>query len=263
MQLQSRPMGQTSTFNQHSEEFQRLLQVVNKAKNIMVITGAGISAESGIPTFRGEGGWWRSRNPEELATLKAFKADPRFVWEWYEYRRELVAKAEPNSAHRVLAWLESQGKRVFILTQNVDDLHERAGSHEIVHIHGSIWHVACMNDGRISEDRRVPLPQLPPVCSCGGIQRPAIVWFDEDLSATDREQVDKYIQESKIDVVFVIGTYATFDYIRHWALRAKESGALLVEINPDSTALSPYANVLLHGPAGEILASMETQLQAL
>jgi len=256
-------MEQTLTFNPRPEQFSRVTDAVHKAKNIMVITGAGISAESGLQTFRGEGGWWRSRNPEELATLKAFKADPKFVWEWYEYRREMTAKAEPNAAHRTLSWLESKGKRVFILTQNVDDLHERAGSHEIVHIHGSIWHVTCMKDGTTSEDRRVPLPQLPPVCTCGGILRPAIVWFDEGLPSTDVSRINKYLEGFKIDIVLVIGTYVTFEYIRDWALRAKESGALLIEINPDETTLSPYADISLRGKAGEVLASVQTHLYSL
>jgi NAD-dependent deacetylase len=256
-------MEQALTFNPRPEQFFRVIDAVHKATNIMAITGAGISAESGLRTFRGEGGWWRSRNPEELATLKAFEADPKLVWEWYEYRREVTAKAEPNAAHQALSWLESEGKRVFILTQNVDDLHERAGSHEVVHIHGSIWHVTCMEDGKTFEDRRVPLPQLPPICTCGGILRPAIVWFDEDLSPTDVDRVNTYLDGPKIDVVLVIGTYVTFEYIRDWALRAKQLGALLIEINPDETTLSPYADVSLRGKAGEVLASVQAHLNNL
>jgi NAD-dependent protein deacetylase/lipoamidase len=248
------------TFDPNPERLLRVAEAVRRARNIMVITGAGISAESGIPTFRGPGGWWKSRNPEELATLKAFVRDPGLVWEWYEYRRELVAKAKPNAAHRVLASLEMLGKEVFILTQNVDDLHERAGSSEIVHIHGSIWHLTCMKDGKTTEDRRVPLPSLPPTCVCGGIQRPAVVWFDENLPTAECDRVEKYLEGQQIDVVFTIGTYVTFPYIENWALRAQATGALLAEINTEETRLTSRVDVVLRGKAGEMLSALEDQL---
>lgn len=256
-------MNPTATFDPESQQFSQVVEAVRRAKNIMVITGAGISAESGIPTFRGPGGWWKSKNPEELATMKAFKADPLFVWEWYEYRRELVAKAEPNAAHRALAGLERNGRHIFIMTQNVDDLHERAGSYNIVHIHGSIWHVTCMTDAKTIEDRRVPLPFLPPTCACGGIQRPAIVWFDEELPAGECDRIEKYLEAGQIDLVFVIGTYVTFPYIESWAIQAKAKGALLVEINPDQTKLTPKADVVLRGKAGDILSALKRRVLAL
>src|SRR5579871_5443786 len=155
---------------------ERVVEALRNARRVLVHTGAGISAESGIPTFRGKDGWWKLRNPQELATLEAFTSDPRFVWEWYEHRRATIAQAEPNPAHRMLAWLEKQGKHIFIVTQNVDDLHERGGSRRIVHVHGSIWRVKCMRDGQTFDDKRVPLPELPPKCECGALLRPAVVW---------------------------------------------------------------------------------------
>jgi len=234
--------------------------VVNALRNatkILVLTGAGVSAESNIPTFRGEGGWWRSQNPQELATFTAFNKDPHFVWKWYDYRRGLVAAASPNPAHRALAAFENSDREVFIITQNVDDLHEKAGSSHVVHVHGSIWTVICLKDGTSYEDRRVPLPELPPRCACGGILRPGVVWFDEDIPPAACAEIEAYFRRVKIDMVLVIGTEATFDYIRDWALRAKNSGALLVEINPSETALTPYVDVRVGGKAGEILAEIE------
>lgn len=242
------------------QEFVRVVNALRSARNVSILTGAGVSAESNIPTFRGEGGWWRSQNPEELATLTAFKKDPRFVWEWYEYRRELVAGASPNAAHKALASLESSNRDVFIITQNVDDLHEKAGSHRIVHIHGSIWTVICLKENKVYEDRRVPLPELPPICACGGLLRPGVVWFDEYLPPAACAQIEDYFGHTKIDVALVVGTEATFDYIQEWALRAKRSGALLVEINPGETVLTPQVDVRLQGKAGDILGEIQTPL---
>src|SRR4051812_47629695 len=137
---------------------------IRSAQRLLVITGAGISAESGIPTFRDQAGWWKSHDPEALATRTAFDRDPIEVWRWYEMRRGIVANARPNLAHEALARAEASGRRVAIVTQNVDDLHERAGSREVIHVHGDIWQLKCMKDGSVFEDRRVPLPVLPPRC---------------------------------------------------------------------------------------------------
>ncbi|HXH48302.1 MAG TPA: NAD-dependent protein deacylase [Terriglobia bacterium] len=241
-------------------ELGTVVQKLRDARNVLVLSGAGVSAESNIPTFRGEDGWWRSLNPAELATFAAFKRDPRLVWEWYDYRRGLIANASPNAGHRALAGLETPAREVFTVTQNVDDLHERAGSHQVVHIHGSIWEVICLKDGKTYEDRRVPLPGLPPTCACGGLLRPGVVWFGEALPATACAQVEDYFHKSWIDVALVIGTEATFSYIGDWALRAKRSGALLVEINPSPTVLTQYVDVKLEGKAGEILQEVKKGL---
>ena len=144
-------------------ELRTVIQKLGDARKILVLSGAGVSAESNIPTFRGEGGWWRSLNPAELATYAAFEKDPKLVWEWYEYRRGLVANASPNPAHQVLAALEAPGREVFILTQNVDDLHERAGNSHVVHIHGFIWNVICLKDGKTYG--RVWMPGLKRILS--------------------------------------------------------------------------------------------------
>ena len=242
------------------QAIERVADALREARRALVLTGAGISAESGIATFRGKDGWWKQRNPQELATLEAFTSDPRFVWEWYEHRRSTIARAQPNAAHRMLAWLEALGTNVFIVTQNVDDLHERAGSGRIVHVHGSIWAVKCLRDGKAFEDRRVPLPDLPPKCECGAPLRPAVVWFGETLPVDALSEIDAYFNEGPIDVALVIGTYSTFGYIQGWAFEAKRSGALLVEVNPDETVLSAGADVSLRGEAGGILEVVKTRL---
>jgi len=182
-------------------------RAVRNAQRLLVITGAGVSAESGIPTFRDSDGWWKTYKPEELATLEAFHRDPVEVWRWYEMRRAIVARSEPNLAHRALARAETTGRRVAIVTQNVDDLHERAGSREIIHVHGSIWQLKCTVEGTVFEDRRVPLPALPPCCPCGHIARPNIVWWDEDLDAEVTARIESLLNEP-FDVMPAVGTAA-------------------------------------------------------
>src|SRR5271165_5933788 len=223
-------------------------RALRDAQRLLVITGAGISAESGVPTFRDVNGWWKTYKPEQLATREAFNRDPVEVWRWYDMRRAIVAGAEPNLAHRALARAEALGRRVAIVTQNVDDLHERAGSREVIHVHGSIWQLKCTADGSVFEDRRVPLPTIPPRCPCGHIARPNIVWWDEDLDPLVTARVDALVSEP-FDFVLTVGTEATFDYIREWALRAKVHGARLVEVNPRSTALTPDTDVRIKGKA--------------
>lgn len=232
-------------------DIQHVADVLRSSTEILVITGAGISAESGIPTFRGEGGYWRSHDAAKLATLQAFEGDPKTVWEWYDYRRGLIAGARPNAAHLILAALEKQGKRVFIITQNVDDLHERAGSLEVAHIHGSIWEVMCLAERRVYEDRHVPLAQIPPRCPCGGLLRPNVVWFDEELPADVVATIEAYYSQRRPNVLLVIGTQGTFDYIRCYVQRAKDLGALVVEINPTATAITQLADHVLHQTATE------------
>jgi NAD-dependent deacetylase len=225
------------------------------AKRILVITGAGVSAESGIPTFRGAGGWYREQRAEDLASMAGFQRNPALVWQWYDYRRQLLAKAEPNAAHRAIAEWQT-AKEVVVVTQNVDDLHERAGTRAAVHVHGSIWRVKCMNGCGVSEDRRVPFPALPPKCErCGALLRPDVVWFGEMLPGYEIQRVEQQL-ERPFDIAFVVGTEAVFGYIQEWALRAKRAGALLVEVNPALTVLSAYADVRLEGPAGQSLVSL-------
>ena len=235
-----------------TDQMNRPPGVLVDAEQILVITGAGISAESGLPTFRDPDGWWNRINPEELATRAAFDRDPVQVWRWYEHRRSQLASVDVNAAHRALARAEDQGRRVAIVTQNVDDLHERAGSREVVHVHGNLWELRCLRDGTVFEDRRVPLPSLPPKCACGSVARPNIVWFDENLDPDVVARVDALVSES-FDTVLVIGTEATFDYIVHWALTATRRGAKLIEVNPRETPLTQHAHMHIAARAGEVL----------
>ncbi|MFW5950732.1 MAG: SIR2 family NAD-dependent protein deacylase [Gemmatimonadota bacterium] len=234
----------------------RVVERLETARRILAVTGAGISAESGIPTFRGRDGWWRKEDPSKLATQAAFDRDPAYVWEWYEFRRGLVAEAEPNPGHRALAAWASSGRDVLVATQNVDDLHERAGSRDVAHIHGSIWRVRCEGCHAEHEHRAHPLPERPPRCeACGGRLRPAVVWFGEMLPPAPIERTQAFIDDG-VDLAFIIGTEASFGYIQGMARVAKRAGALLVEVNPSWTVLSDLADVRLEGPAGEVLPTL-------
>jgi NAD-dependent deacetylase len=236
-----------------SEAIDKVREAIEAAGNIMALTGAGISAESGVPTFRDTKGLWKEFDPEEYATPQAFARDPIKVWKWYDVRRQEMARARPNPAHTTLAELEQTGRRVFIVTQNVDDLHEQAGSREVTHIHGSMWHVRCLRDGAVEENRDVPLIEVPPRCSCGELFRPAVVWFGETLPWQPLETVQRYLLAGGIDVCLVIGTEASFGYIVEWSFHARESGALLVDVNPRATGLSGMADLHLEARAGEIM----------
>src|SRR5260370_1133383 len=154
---------------------------LRQANSVAVLTGAGVSAESGVPTFRGVNGLWKQYRAEDLATPEAFDRDPRLVWEWYDWRRCLIANAKPNAGHYALAELERQVPSFTLITQNVDDLHDTAGSRNILKVHGSIWIVRCTSCGKERVDRTAPLPDLPPRCECGSLLRPGVVWFGEPL----------------------------------------------------------------------------------
>ena len=147
-------------------------ELLRNAKSVFVITGAGISAESGVPTFRDPGGFWKNIDPEKVATPQAFQRDPEFVWKWYDERRTQLKEIKPNPGHYALADLENQVERYFLLTQNIDDLHERAGSCNLAHIHGRIWEVRCMKEGTVRENFEAPLQKIPPRCpQCGALER--------------------------------------------------------------------------------------------
>lgn len=218
---------------------------------IVVLTGAGISAESGVPTFRGPGGLWRSFRPEDLATPQAFARDPKLVWEWYAWRREIVAGCQPNAAHRALVDIEARapGPGNFkLITQNVDGLHEAAGSRNVVRLHGSLWQLRCTREGTRFEDRRVPLADLPPRCAqCGALLRPDVVWFGEPLDSNVLQAATDASAWAR--TMIVIGTSAIVYPAASLPMIAKQNGARLIEINPDETPLSGSADEVLRGPA--------------
>ena len=219
---------------------------------LVVLTGAGISAESGVPTFRGEEGLWGDYSPQELATLAAFRRDPHLVWSWYAWRRKLIAACEPNAAHQTLAEMEQALPDVTLVTQNVDGLHQAAGSGRVLELHGNVWRLRCIRCGRITEDHRVPLPDLPPHCSaCDGLLRPNVVWFGESLP---REVLDAALAAAgRCGTMLVIGTSALVEPAASLPLVAVRKGAGLVEINPQVTPLSKHAHQVLREPAGEAL----------
>ena len=172
---------------------------------IAVLTGAGISAESGVPTFRGEGGLWRNYRPEQLATPDAFNQDPELVWEWYNWRRELIGECAPNPAHETLAEMEAALPGFTLITQNIDGLHQVAGSRNVLELHGCIWRVRCVDCARVTEDRRTPMPAPVPHCSeCGGLLRPDVVWFGESLSPAILDAA--WAATGRCRLMLVIGT---------------------------------------------------------
>jgi NAD-dependent deacetylase len=216
-----------------------------------VLTGAGVSAESGVPTFRGPEGLWKRYRPEDLATPEAFARDPQLVWEWYAWRRERMASLAPNAAHHAIAALERRIPEFVLATQNVDGLHAVAGSRRMVELHGSLWRVSCLSCGDSREDRRVPLPRVPPLCACGGLLRPGVVWFGEALP---EEALGSALAAAGVaDLVLVVGTSSTVYPAAAIPRIARDSGAYVIEINVEITPLTPIAHVSFRGPAAKWL----------
>lgn len=238
-----------------TEPFAELKARLGAAKRITVLTGAGVSAASGIPTFRGEDGLWRKVRAETLATAEAFENDPKLVWEWYGWRRGMIATTRPNAAHTVLAEWTRTRPGVTVITQNVDGLHERAGTERLIRLHGSIWHVRCWTPcaaGRIDwRDDSVPFETLPPRCPhCGGLVRPGVVWFGESL---DPSVVRAAQAATECDVFLTIGTSAIVYPAAGLVSEARRRGALTVEINPYETPASGRVDVTIRMPAEEAL----------
>jgi NAD-dependent deacetylase len=221
------------------------------ASAVAILTGAGISAESGVPTFRGDGGLWREYKAEDLATPEAFARDPKLVWEWYDWRRGIIAKAVPNPAHEALVKLEIRIPRFTLITQNVDGLHDLAGNGKILKLHGDIWRMRCTECGANFPNRRTPLPKVPPHCACGGMARPGVVWFGEALPDGILKEAEHAVANAQ--VFLVVGTSAVVYPAAGLIPYAKQSGAKVIEINPEPTAATSIVDCALQGPAGEIL----------
>src|SRR6185312_7923644 len=221
------------------------------ARSITILTGAGISADSGVPTFRGTDGLWRNFRAEDLATPEAFERDPRLVWEWYNWRRELIATKQPNDAHKAIAELERRCPDFWLITQNVDGLHQEAGSRKLSEIHGNLWTVRCTACGMITNNRDVPIAILPSCARCGSLLRPHIVWFGESLFTDDLDCCSRAL--TRCDVLLVIGTSGLVYPAAGFASVAKEAGAFVAEINPDSTPQSSLVDVLLQGRAKDLV----------
>jgi NAD-dependent deacetylase len=257
---------------------------------VLVLTGAGVSAESGIPTFRGKDGYWRNLDPAKLATPEAFARDPQLVWDWYRERRQRIRNARPNVAHEAVARLAQRTDEFLLVTQNVDDLHARAGvaPEKMVQIHGDIFVTRCSRC-EFSYVGRGGSPEPPGACAvqptnrrlrsiaatserdlnvpicpkCQALMRPGVVWFGEQLSRNELERVEDFLNGGTCDVVIVAGTTAMFGYITDWALRASRRGGELIEVNPEETPLSRFATRLVREPAAIALLRIVDEVIAL
>jgi len=236
-----------------------LIEMLRTAQRIAVLTGSGVSAESGVPTFRdAQTGLWERFRPEELATPEAFERNPKLVWEWYVWRRELVAEAEPNPAHLALAELQQAKDDFSLITQNVDGLHQRAGSTDVLEFHGNITRNKCFREGVIvngGEDTS----SVPPGCpSCGSPLRPDVVWFGEAIPSAVLSSA--FAAAERCELFLSVGTSSLVQPAAGLAEIALRSGARLLEINLEATPLTSLADHSLTGPAGEILPALLQEL---
>jgi len=235
-----------------------LAAALRSARFVAALTGAGVSAESGVPTFRdAQTGLWAQFDPLELATPSAFARNPKRVWDWYAMRREMVGRVLPNPAHHALAELERRVPEFLLATQNVDGLHQRAGSTRVVELHGNITRVVCSRDGTRVEHWDESDTDLPPRCpGCGAFLRPDVVWFEEVLPAHALAAAEDAAQ--RCDVLLVAGTSAEVYPAAALPAQAQRRGALVVEVNPNETPLSAAADHVLRGPAGVVLPALVT-----
>jgi NAD-dependent deacetylase len=230
-----------------------LIERLASARRVAVLTGAGISAESGIPTFRDAlTGLWAKYDPRELATPEGFARNPKLVWDWYAERRQRIAGVQPNPGHLALAALEQRFERFTLVTQNIDSLHQRAGSRQVVELHGNIARVKCSVEKTVVNP--IPEDASPPRCHCGAFLRPDVVWFGEMLPADALARAEEAAEHC--EVFLSIGTSAQVYPAAELPLRALSAGAAVVEINPERTALTRHAQFSLQGPAGTILPQL-------
>jgi len=232
---------------------EKLINKLKQAKIVAVLTGAGISAESGVPTFRGEEGLWKKFRPEELANFDAFMRNPELVWEWYNYRKKIIVEVEPNPGHYALAKMEQYFEDFHLITQNVDNLHHRAGNKRIYELHGNIMRNRCVDCNKNIAEIPIDQEELPR-CECGGLIRPDVVWFGETLP--QQVMMNSFAVANNADVFFSIGTSAVIQPAASLPLEAKHAGAYVVEINTESTVISNLIDESILGKAGEILPQL-------
>jgi NAD-dependent deacetylase len=239
----------------------RAVDQLRSARNVAALTGAGISIESGIPPFRGKGGLWERFDPMEVAHIDAFLADPARVWRvLFKELKEIIDRARPNDGHKGLARLEVMGILKTVITQNVDGLHAKAGSSDVLELHGNIWKLRCTREGTVEEVRESPLPVIPPVCSrCGALLRPHVVWFGEAL---DPAVLDRAFRLSAAcRVMLVVGTSAVVHPAASLPRAAARAGAKVIEVNVEPTPLTPETDCFLPGRAGDILPLLDRRLR--
>jgi len=240
---------------------ERLKTCLGTAREVVAFTGAGMSAESGVPTFRGEDGLWKKFRPEELARFDAFIRNPDLVWEWYAYRKKLIAEVRPNAGHEALAALQDLIPVVTVVTQNVDNLHRRAGSRNVLELHGNIERNYCIGCGKPYENETaMALGEAPRCLSCGSLIRPDVVWFGEELPAEEWTEAMRACRRA--DLLLVIGTSAVVYPAASLPYAAIEAGAYVVEINLERTEFSGRADEFLSGKSGEILPLLLNEAKA-
>jgi NAD-dependent deacetylase len=232
-------------------KIQLLKEKLAGAERVVVLTGAGISAESGVPTFRGQDGLWRQYRATELATPEAFADNPGLVWEFYNWRREVLAPLHSNPGHLALTAMEKRFPQFTLITQNIDGLHQTAGSQKIIELHGNIWWVRCTGCGDLTEDRRVPLPELPTCGSCGALLRPHVVWFGEMLDPMILEQGHRALETCQ--VMMVVGTSGVVQPAASMGATARRRGAFVAEINLEATPYTGVYDLSILGKSGEVL----------
>ncbi len=235
-----------------------LIEAVGNARHVTVLTGAGVSAESGVPTFReAQSGLWARYDPMELATPEAFAANPRLVWDWYRFRRELVLGVEPNPGHRALVELESLLPEFTLVTQNVDGLHARAGSRDVVEFHGNLFTDRCFAEDKVVAGQEST--QLPFCPDCGAPLRPGVVWFGESIPEAARDRA--FAAARDCDVFFSIGTSSLVYPAAGLVEVARDAEATLVEINPEPTEIAQTLHYALAGASGEVLPALVKRLK--
>ncbi len=236
-------------------ELERAALWLQTASEVAVLTGAGVSAESGLATFRGAGGLWEGHRVEDVATPEAFERDPTLVWRFYNLRRGNLASVQPNPGHRALVELEDRfGEKFTLATQNIDHLHQEAGSRRVLELHGSLRRVRCTGCAKIDDRGTEALEALPRCVICGELLRPDVVWFGEALP----EEIWRVARDaaSRCDVFLVIGTSAVVFPAAGLVREARYAGAKIIEVNLERTSASRDADVGLYGPSGEILPTL-------
>jgi NAD-dependent deacetylase len=245
----------------YAGQLEPIFQSLGRDTRVIVLTGAGISAESGVPTFRGKGGLWEKYDPTEVATAEALRSRPHKVWEMHDALRQVLAGCKPNPGHYALVELEKIFQRTMIITQNVDNFHQDAGSSNVLELHGNAWRVKCTAEDRTWEDRRVPIKDLPPKCECGSIIRPDVVFFNEPL---DSEVIDTAMNDAaKAEIMLVVGTSWVVYPAMYLPVIAKENNAVMIEINLEPTPLSPTMDISLFGKSGEVLPELVDTIKGL
>lgn len=238
-----------------NEAVRQAAERIKASSRVVVMTGAGISQESGVPTFRGKEGLWKQYRAEQLATLEAFQRDPELVWQWYDWRRGLIKPLDPNPGHYALVELEKRVQDFSLVTQNVDGLHRVAGSSNPIEMHGTIWRVRCMECNQASENRDVPIMILPSCQACGGLLRPDVVWFGEALDEKILRTI--YTSLQKAQLMLIVGTSAVVQPAASFGLVAKRTaGAFVIELNRSKTAQSSFFDLSIQGKAGELLPQL-------